>query len=232
MTIQKTTAWVAGTAVAALLIVVAAWFLVLGPQRASAAETLTAANAAQAQNAQLALRNEALAAQFSQLADRRAKLAEILQTIPTDADLPTLLRQLESSAASSQAVMTSFTASAPELWDSADPTASPAVVDVPVTIDVTGTFAETELYLKQLQADSDRFLLIESVSLTSGGSGATSSSATVLSTITGKVFALTSAPATTTVTAGTAGAATGTATTVVPPTTGTPEPTATPTATP
>lgn len=239
MTRQKLTVWGAGTAAIAVLIVVAAWFLVLGPQRATAAETLTATNATEAQNAQLEVRNAALAAQFDQLATRKAQLAEIMATIPGDAELPALLRQLEGSAATSQAVMTSFTASAPELWDSAaDPTTVPAVVDVPVTLNVSGSFAETELYLKQLQADSDRFLLIESVSLTSGGAGATSTSASVLSTITGKVFVLTSDPAATTVTTGTT--ATGTTstgtgqaaagTTVVPPAAA--EPTAIPTATP
>ncbi|MEW1957547.1 hypothetical protein [Kineococcus sp. NPDC059986] len=232
MTRQKTTVWVAGAAAIALLVLAAGWLLVLGPQRASAADAMTQRNAVKAQNATLALQNQTLKAQFANLDTRRARLAEIRATMPDDSQLPALLRQLQASATSAGTTLTEFTSGAPTLWGSdgavaAAPAAAskaPAVVQVPVTLSTTASFASTELYVKQLQSDSTRFFLIDSVKLSQADAGS------VLATIEGKVFVFADDAARLTGTTSGASAPSATAGTA-PTAAATAQPTATPTAT-
>ncbi|WP_432533502.1 type IV pilus inner membrane component PilO [Kineococcus arenarius] len=191
MSTSKTRVWAAGTAAVALLILVASWFLVLAPQRAQAGDLATEANQVEAQNEQVALKTEQLAALAAQLPERQAELERITASLPAEGEIPDLIRSLSAAATSTGVVLNGITPSTAELWDtSADAATSDlVVVDVPVSIEVEGSFTQTELYLKQLQADATRFFLVESVELSTGATD-TSTSADLNTTITGKVFAL------------------------------------------
>jgi len=222
MTMRKSTLWTIGTAVIALLVVVGAWFLVLGPQRAQAADLATQRNFVAQQNDERALSQAQLQSQLEQLPAQKAQLAAILASMPDDSELPQLLRQLESSAENTRVTLTSVVPGTAAAYDAAS---APGVVEVPVAVTVTGSFAEVELYLKQLQADSTRFFLIDSVSLSAGAGGVSGGAAGITATIDGKVFVLTSTPAT-----GTPAAASPTPAATAPAATATPTATPTPAA--
>ncbi|MEZ0492957.1 hypothetical protein AB2L28_12010 [Kineococcus sp. TBRC 1896] len=200
MSISKSKTWAAGAAVLSLLVLVATWFLVIGPKRAEAADLATDTSAAQAQNEQIAQQTELLKAQFATLPQERAALAEIRSQFPSAADVPALLRTLESFAGATGVTITAIQpgAIAPYSPTGADastavaPAATPGGLSaIPLTLTVSGTFAQTELFVKQAQADMKRYFLLDTVALSTdqnaGASGATSS---VTSTIGGKVFVL------------------------------------------
>ncbi|WP_432484022.1 type IV pilus inner membrane component PilO [Kineococcus esterisolvens] len=196
MSTSKTRVWVAGTAVVALLILVAGWFLVLAPQRAEAGDLATQANQTEAQNAQIALKTEQLAALAAQLPERQADLARITASLPAEGELPQLIRALSAAATSAGVVLNGITPATPELWDTTAEAASGdlVVVAVPLSLEVKGSFTEIELYLKQLQADATRFFLVENVEV-SAGSADTSTGDDLSATVSGKVFALRDATA-------------------------------------
>jgi Tfp pilus assembly protein PilO len=199
MTMRKSTLWTLATAAVALLVLVAAWLLVIGPQRAEAADLATQRDFVAQQNQRLALSQAQLQAQLEELPAQKAQLAAILASMPDDSQLPQLLRQLETSAENTRATLTSVVPGTAVAYDAA---AAPGVVKVPVVVTVTGSFYEVELYLKQLQADSTRYFLIDSVNLTAGTGSVSASSSGVTAAISGAVFVL-AAPATTaTTTAG------------------------------
>jgi len=193
MTMSRSAVWTLATAVIAALVLVGAWFLVLGPQRAQAVDLATQRNSVAEQNDRLALNQAQLQAQLEQLPAQKAQLAAILASMPDDSELPQLLRQLESSAENTGAALTSVVPGTAVAYDAAR---APGVVSVPVAVTVAGRLAEVELYLKQLQADSTRYFLIDSVALTAGPGGVSGSSATLGAVISGKVFVLTSSTST------------------------------------
>jgi len=211
MTMRKSTLWAFATAAIALLVLVAGWFLVLGPQRAEAADLVTQRDFVAQQNQRLALSQAQLQAQLEELPAQKAQLATILASMPDDSQLPQLLRQLETSAENTRATLTSVV---PGTAVAYDPTRAPGVVSVPVVVTVTGSFYEVELYLKQLQADSTRYFLIDSVNLTAGTGSVSPSSSDITAAISGAVFVLTApgtastTPTPTTTTPGTAGTTT------------------------
>jgi Tfp pilus assembly protein PilO len=200
MTMRRSTVWTLVTAAIALLVLVGAWFLLLGPQRAEAADLATQRSAVAEQNDRLALNQAQLQAELEQLPARKAQLAAILASMPDDSQLPQLLRQLQSSAENTGVALTSVVPGTAAAYDA---TRAPGVVSVPVAVTVAGSLAEVELYLKQLQADSTRYFLVDSVTLTAGAGGVSGSSADLTAVIAGKVFVLTTAQ-----TAGSAGATT------------------------
>ncbi|WP_337062735.1 type 4a pilus biogenesis protein PilO [Kineococcus sp. G2] len=204
MSISKTKLWTAGAVLVSLALVLATWFLVISPKRAEAADLATDRAAAEASNASIRLKTEQLQAQFATLPERRAELAEIRSEFPSEAEVPTLLRSLEQHATSAGVTLVSITPGALAAYvPGADPaaattpTASGATISaLPVTVAVSGSFAQTELFVKQVQADMKRYLLLENASLAVEDSAAGETSA-VTTTLIGKIFVL---PVTSTVT--------------------------------
>src|SRR3954464_4255461 len=90
--------WLAGAVAAALVLVLASWFLLISPQRSQAAELRDQATAQQATNDAIRLRTQQLKAQFASLPQRRAQLAEIQQQMPDSPNLSALLRELSTVA--------------------------------------------------------------------------------------------------------------------------------------
>ncbi|GAA4967448.1 type 4a pilus biogenesis protein PilO [Kineococcus glutinatus] len=192
MNVTRNQAWIAGTGVLAVLVLAATYLLLVAPQRAEAADLATERAAVAASNAALESRTAELKAQFATLDVRRAELAAIRETLPAEADVPALLRQLETTASDTGVTLTGITPSAIEAYTGAPADVSGAsIYDVPLTLTTTGTFAETELFVKALQADVRRFFLIENLSLSADEATATDgSTAAVSTTLTGKIFVL------------------------------------------
>ncbi|PPK96003.1 type IV pilus assembly protein PilO [Kineococcus xinjiangensis] len=213
MTNSKPRMWVAGTGVLAVLVLVATWFLLVSPKRAEAAALAEQRAVLQSTNDTFANRTATLKAQFETLDGQRAKLALIRETLPAETEVPALLRQLEGYSKSTGVVLLSITPGAPvaeaaPAAPGAAPAAAPgaapapapaagstaAVYSLPLTVTTAGSFAETELYLKNLQADMKRFFLVENLALSfdeQADTTATGASAPGISaTITGRIYVL------------------------------------------
>jgi hypothetical protein len=210
MTNSKSRTWIAGTVVLSLLISLAGWFLLIDPKRAEAAELQQQALDTQASNQQLRTRISQLEAQFAELPQRRAELAEVRQAMPEDPALPTLIRDLDAMAASTGVTLMSLTPSEPVALTApaagAAATEAPAgtgslVLSVPVSLVLVGDFFRSETFLRQLQADMTRAFLVQGLTVqtekggeASGGKPATKNG-DVTMTVTGSVFVLRDAAA-------------------------------------
>lgn len=206
MTTSKNTVWVAAAAVLAALLVVVTYVLVIAPQRTEAAALTTQAAGVAQSNAQLEAETERLKAEFVTLDEKKQELAAIRSTLPAQADVPALLRQLQGYASTSGVSLTTVTPSNAVAYAPTGTAATAGsvtgVYSIPLSVEVAGRFSEIELYLKNVEADMGRFYLVDGVSLTSG---AGASSAEVSATITGQVFVYqgeAATPATTTASAG------------------------------
>ncbi|MEZ0163694.1 type 4a pilus biogenesis protein PilO [Kineococcus sp. LSe6-4] len=191
MTRSKDTAWIAGAGVLALLVLAATYFLLIAPKRTEAADIADQTAAVAQSNAAIEQKTAQLKSQFTTLGDKEAEVAAIRATMPADAQVPALLRQLQSYADSAGLTLTNVAPGTPSAFgakDGAVPgTGGTTVVDVPLTVTTSGSFTQTELFLKNVQADMGRYFLVDNVSLQAGDA---QTAGTVTGTITGDVFVL------------------------------------------
>jgi type IV pilus assembly protein PilO len=216
--------WTAGTAVVSILLVLAAWFLLIGPKRGDAASLKQQRESQLAANNQLKLDIAQLKAQSASLPAKQAELAVIQRQLPNNPQLPTLIRSLSTIATQAGLQLTSIAPGAPtELASATTGSASASagttpsgVLSIPVTIVSTGTYAENELFLQKVQMSMTRALLVSGLSLAPAAPAGQSSSSTnstaadgssLALTITGSVFVLPTTPTPATTTSGTTGAA-------------------------
>ena len=101
--------WTAATVLVCVLILVAAWFLLVDPRRADAADLREQRAQAAQQNDALQLQIAQLKAQFADLPARQAELAAIRTQLPSKADLPALIRNLDELAKKAGVTLTSIT---------------------------------------------------------------------------------------------------------------------------
>ena len=206
--------WLAATAVVAVLLTTAVWFLLISPTRAEAAATRELTAAAEASNAQLVVRLEQLEQQFIELPAKEAELAAVRVAMPEDDALPELIRTVDAYAAETGVTLMSLAPGAPVLpvpdpapaapaAPAADGTVAPApvapagpvTVSIPLVTTVVGDYFEVKAFLEELQTGS-RAHLVTDLSLTAetpaeatGGKPATRPG-DVTMTVTGSVFAL------------------------------------------
>lgn len=184
MRLTRTTAWIGGAVLAALVVAAATWLLLVSPRQQAAADLHDQALATAAQNDVLAAQVLALETQLGDVPKTRAAVAELREQLPVDADLATLLRQVTDLAERSGAELTGVTPSEPATAtgdaaldaaavEGAAPTAAAAtgVQAVPVTITAEGPFAQVQELLRLVQVDLPRAVLVRGVSLSSAGDG-------------------------------------------------------------
>lgn len=105
--------WRIGGIAAAVLLMVAAWFALVGPQRQEAA-ALDLDTATQVEEAgRLQARISLLKKMSQELPAQEAKLAGLQQRMPTTVALPTLIRNLTTVAANSRVIVASVTPGRP-----------------------------------------------------------------------------------------------------------------------
>ncbi|WP_298989371.1 hypothetical protein [uncultured Pseudokineococcus sp.] len=198
MRLTRTTAWIGGAALLGLVLVAAAWLLLVGPRQQLAADLREQTASTAGQNELLTAQVRRLEEQLGDVPTTRAEVAALREQVPADAQLPALLRQVtelsdlagaeltgvtptepaDASADAAAAAPTEAPADAPA-DASADGTAatSPAPTDqtapggvqvVPVALTATGSFAQLQELLRLVQVDLPRALLVRSVSLTAG----------------------------------------------------------------
>ncbi|WP_328295897.1 type 4a pilus biogenesis protein PilO [Kineococcus sp. NBC_00420] len=194
MTSSKNTAWIAGTGVLAVLILVASYFLLIAPKRAEAADTVAQAAGVEQGNETLAAETERLKAQFATLDDQRAQLAEIQAELPAESEVPALIRQFSVYAAGAgvsvktiaPGTLTAYAGDGTTATTTTGTTASGTnggISVMPISVTVEGSFAGTELFVKNLQADMHRYILVDGVALVDEDT-------TLATTITGSIFVL------------------------------------------
>jgi len=93
--------WIGGTAVVAVLILLAAWFLLLSPLREDAASVRAQVDTAEQQNDLLELQVAGLRADFAKLPEYKAELETLRVGVPRALDSSPLLRELDALAAAS-----------------------------------------------------------------------------------------------------------------------------------
>ncbi|WP_298803007.1 hypothetical protein [uncultured Pseudokineococcus sp.] len=198
MRLTRTTAWIGGAALLGLVLVAAAWLLLVGPRQQLAADLREQTASTAGQNELLTAQVRRLEEQLGDVPTTRAEVAALREQVPADAQLPALLRQVtelsdlagaeltgvtptepaDASADAAAAVPTEAPTDAPA-DASADGAAatSPAPTDqtaqggvqvVPVALTATGSFAQLQELLRLVQVDLPRALLVRSVSLTAG----------------------------------------------------------------
>lgn len=123
MSLTKTRAWVAGTVVLCLLLSLAAWFLLISPKRAEAADLREQTVAAEQANQQKKVKIEELKKEFANLPQRDAELAALRTAIPVDDQLSALTRTLEQNAGASGTALDSIAVEAPVSLTPAAPAA-------------------------------------------------------------------------------------------------------------
>lgn len=219
MSATSTRTWTAAALALALVLTAAAWSLLIGPERAQALALREQVAGAEAANTALAARTAQLQRQLADLPAKQAELAALREAVPPEAELPELLRTLDRYAAESAVTLMGVSPGAPVAAAAATPAApataatpgeavpvaptapvadpsAPAVVEVPLTLTVIGDFFAVESFLRRVQVDMDRALLVTGLSMTAeapgeatGGRPATVSGDVTL-TVTGKVFVL------------------------------------------
>lgn len=194
LTRNRNTVWVAGTAALALLMLVATYFLLVQPQRASASDLADQTQQVRDSNLAIQERTEQLKAQFATLGDEKQQLAADKASLPSSAELPQLLRQLDGYARTSGVTLTNVTpgtaeafvadgAAAPATAASTGATSASGVLALPLSLQVNGSFAQVELFVKNVQADMKRYYAVSTLDLQNGEGG-------VAATLTGKVFVM------------------------------------------
>lgn len=236
MLTSRTARWTAGTALLCLALLAVSWLFLVSPRRAEAQQLRDENAAAQNQNDLLEVKIAQLRSQFVKLPESQAALADILAQMPSDAGMPRLVRDLDSMASRSGVELTSIAPGAAQTLTTtaatpgaaataaADPAAAGAagaaagatsgIVQIPVTLVVSGDYFQSVAFLKQLQTQMPRAFLVTAVQMTgssadsatgtSGGSSTGTSTGTVQVTITGSVFSLPQTGTDATATTGTA----------------------------
>jgi Tfp pilus assembly protein PilO len=191
--------WYAGAALASVLVLVAGWMLLVSPQR-STADDLTAQAETQVQaNVASQQKIDALKAQYTNLPSLQKELALVTTHLPQSANMPSLIRSLSQAAARSGVKLQAVTPTNPTpLTTSATATATgslsaPGQVNaIGVTLQISGPFANTRLFLSSLEA-MPRSFLVTGLAITrdqksAGTVTAGAAPGSLTSTITGRVF--------------------------------------------
>lgn len=152
--------------VAALAVLALGWFLLVSPQRSTAAGYHRKADAERAGTAGLQAQLATLKSQAQNLPAQRARLDEIDRRLPSTPAEPTLLRSLTKAAADSGVDLNTVTPANPTLVTGAGATGSAAaaahpgapsagsvgqLASIQVTLNVSGTYSHIEQFEHELE---------------------------------------------------------------------------------
>ncbi|HET9657924.1 MAG TPA: type 4a pilus biogenesis protein PilO [Kineosporiaceae bacterium] len=196
----RTARWSAGAAGLCVLLLAVAWFLLVSPRRAQAADLADQNASAQQANAKLQLQIEGLKAQSAQLPTFRAQLATLLRQLPATADMPTLVRDLNSFASESGVQLDTLTPGSATFFGvkpgavaggaaggagggAAKPT---GVVEIPISLVARGDYFQAVAFLQKVQTQLSRVFLVREVQVAQSSSGG--GPGQIQLTITGGVF--------------------------------------------
>jgi Tfp pilus assembly protein PilO len=207
--------WSALAVVLVAAIFAASWFLLISPKRSEAAELTGKAVSRAEANSRLEQQIQVLKAQQEDLPRQRARLATLRRQIPDNPALPSLIRDLTAAGRKTGVSLDSLAPSAPVALVApalvaapvaapaegtetstdtaapaapvapAAPTASRTLYQVPVAVNVTGTYFELEQFINKIE-NFRRSFLVSGFSLSPNESAETPDSLTIA--LTGRVF--------------------------------------------
>lgn len=159
----KSRNWIAGGAAVALLVVLAAWFLLISPKKSEAATIRDQATAQEAANATLRNQIAQLQAQAKGLVAKQAELQAVSRRIPSDPGLASLLRALYDVRDRTGVDLVAITPSAPAAAAASVPGAAAYQV-IPVALQVQGDYSQMTLFLDELET-LQRLYLVKDIQL-------------------------------------------------------------------
>ncbi|GGK57178.1 hypothetical protein Ppa06_15380 [Planomonospora parontospora subsp. parontospora] len=153
--------WIIGGVLAAAVLLVAGWFLLISPEKAEADRLHGDAETAQTQVATLRSRLADLERENADLPRYRSELTEARKALPATADSEKFLEQLQQAGEAAGVFLQGVNVGDPAKLEGTD-----AVMHhLSVAVTVTGGAAETEEFLDQIQRVRPRAVLVESVTL-------------------------------------------------------------------
>jgi Tfp pilus assembly protein PilO len=198
---EKMRQWSILTGVAVVAVFALGWFLLVSPQRSHAASLRSQAASQQSANATLQAQVSQLEQQKKDLPAQQRVLAQIATKIPSNPELPALIRQLSAAAQGAGVDLVSMAPSPPALVTSVASTsaatltgttasgttpaahakASP-LAQIPLSIQVQGSYFNLESFFAAAEKLS-RAMLVTQFSMTpAGGAGSGSAPASGSST--------------------------------------------------
>ena len=168
---SKTRLWMICTSLAIAVMMVAGWFLLVGPQRAKAADLRAQTAAEEAGSAALRTDLDVLTAQSKLLPAKRAQLAKFAQQIPSSPAQPAQIRALQQAATKAGASLVSIAPSSPTPFAAsatpgqpapaagavptagapATPATSSTLQSITWTIKVRGSYVHLEQFVANLE---------------------------------------------------------------------------------
>jgi Tfp pilus assembly protein PilO len=193
MNMRTANTWYIGAAIAAILVLLAGWLLLVAPAKSNAADLTAQASAVDEANSVTQTKIAALQQQAKGVTAQQQKLAQIQAKIPPVSALPAMIRTLSDAATGAGVTLTSVTPATPAVV----PGATGAVGSLPletISLDVkiSGNFSSVRLYLNSLETMQRAFLVtnltIVNSSNTGAQSGSTAGTGTLTADISGNIF--------------------------------------------
>jgi Tfp pilus assembly protein PilO len=163
--------WSAAAVVLIAAVFAAGWFLLVSPKRSDAADLKTQTATQDSANVTLQSKLEELKAQQADLPRQRARLAEISTKVPDNPALPSLIRDLTAASRKVGVSLDTLAPAAPVAVSATAPgvvAAAPvapaaatnvALFQVPLTLNVTGSYFELEQFVNKLEGLKRSFLV-------------------------------------------------------------------------
>jgi Tfp pilus assembly protein PilO len=180
----KTRQWTVFTAVAVLVVLLAGWMLLVKPQKAKTSDLEAQAASQQQANALLNTQIAALEAEQKQLPQQQKELQKFATQVPSDVSEPTVIRQLTAAANGAGVDLVSMTPGGATVVNAEGAvagsstlttTSSSALVQLPISLGVTGSYANMESFFLSLEK-LPRALLVTGWSLCPDSTNSSSSS--------------------------------------------------------
>jgi Tfp pilus assembly protein PilO len=173
----RTRKWSLLSALLAVVVLLAGWFLLVSPKRSSASDLRTQAAAQESTNNGLQAQIEQLTAQKKEVPAKQAKIADVRLRIPSDPQLPALIRSLSTAATSAGVDVHSLSPVAPTGSSAPAPTTAvgsdgSALQVIQLSMEVDGTYVNVERFLQKVES-LKRALQVTSLSLSVQASGTT-----------------------------------------------------------
>lgn len=166
--LQKKQLWLVGGALAAALLIVLAWFTVIGPEVSHGSSLNEQTASVQTQNTALQSKVAKLQADSANMAELNRKQREAQAALPGDSGLPDFIRQLGEQAATAGVTVASITTDMPEVAGSSASAKKPAkggapvagsLYAVPITVVADGPLAAHRALLSAIERGPRRALI-------------------------------------------------------------------------
>jgi type IV pilus assembly protein PilO len=160
----KSSRLTAGVAAACVAVLAITWFLLIAPRRADAAAFREQQVSATQANTVLRAKVAQLRAQAETLSTKEQELAALRKQMPPTADLPALVRTVSTLSTAAGVSLRSIKPGIPTALGAKNAAAN-GVIAVPLTLEATGDYFQAVAFLRQLQTQMSRILLVKSIKI-------------------------------------------------------------------